>query len=59
MNDNQLKTILKRLQQECNTLYANYGATVEVINLQAAINGFRCKFDVTDESELVFEDFVQ
>lgn len=59
MNSEQLGRILKRLQDECNTLYANYGASEEVINLQVAINGVRAKYDVTDDSELVYDKFVQ
>ena len=59
MNENQLKIILKLLHQECNTLYENYGATDEVISLQVAINSFRHKFNIVDDSEKIYDDFVQ
>lgn len=50
---------LDDLQKICNDLYEEYGPIDKVVNLQAAINGLRHKFDIPDKSEFLFEDFVQ
>ena len=52
MSDEELKNILKNIQIETNKLYKEFGATDEIIELQAAINGIRHKYDVVDETEL-------
>ena len=44
--------ILDNLQENCNQLYDKYGASNEVIALQAAINGFRNFLDIPDEAEM-------
>lgn len=54
-----LEIIFDNLQKEANILYEEYGATDEVIQLQVAINSLRNKFDVVDESEQVYDEFVQ
>lgn len=50
---------LKELQSKCDKLYAENGLTDEVLDLQVEINQLRHEHDITDESEFVFEDFVQ
>ena len=52
MSDGELKIILRNIQIGADKLYKEFGATDEIIELQAAINGLRHKYDVTDETEL-------
>ncbi len=59
MNNIELETILTNLQTEANNLYAEYGATPNIITLQVAINRLRHEFDLCDESECIYEEFVQ
>lgn len=54
-----LKETLDNLQQECNELYEEYGLIDEVMDLQLVINSLRNKFDLVDESEKVYDEFVQ
>lgn len=54
-----LKKCLDNLQNECNCLYEEFGPTPNVIGLQLSINRLRNEFDCVDESELLYEDFVQ
>lgn len=54
-----LKKCLNNLQNECNLLYEEFGATPNVIGLQLSINRLRNEFDCVDESELLYKDFVQ
>ena len=54
-----LKKCLDNLQNECNLLYEEFGAIPNVIGLQLSINRLRHEFDCVDESELLYEDFVQ
>lgn len=54
-----LKETLDNLQQECNKLYEEYGLIDEVMDLQLLINSLRNKFDLVDESEQVYNEFVQ
>ena len=54
-----LKETLDNLQQECNKLYEEYGLIDEVMDLQLVINSLRNKFDLVDESEQGYDEFVQ
>lgn len=54
-----LKETLDNLQQEYNKLYEEYGLIDEVMDLQLVINSLRNKFDLVDESEQVYDEFVQ
>ena len=54
-----LKETLDNLQQECTKLYEEYGLIDEVMDLQLVINSLRNKFDLVDESEKVYDEFVQ
>lgn len=54
-----LKETLDNLQQECAKLYEEYGLIDEVMDLQLVINSLRNKFDLVDESEQVYDEFVQ
>lgn len=47
-----LKQTFTNLQNECNKLYKEYGATDEVIELQIAINGLRNCFNIPDETKM-------
>lgn len=47
-----LKKTLTNLQNECNKLYQEYGATDEVIDLQVAINTLRNTFNIPDETKM-------
>lgn len=48
----ELKESLNNLQNECNKLYEEYGASDEVIQLQVAINTLRTHFNIPDETQL-------
>lgn len=51
---------LKQLQDITNEIYQDLGPTQEVIELQAAINALRNKYDITDKTEeMNKEGFVQ
>lgn len=52
MSEGELKIILRNIQIEADKLYKEFGATDEIIELQAAINGLRYKYDIVDETEL-------
>ncbi len=54
-----MKEHLARKQQEVDELYAEHGLTDEVLDKQIAINKLRHAHDITDESELIHEDYVQ
>lgn len=55
------KEQLNTLQNICNELYDELGASDEVINLQVAINSLRNKFDIPDETQMTISNkgFVQ
>ena len=50
---------LSKKQKEVDELYKKEGLTDEVLDKQIAINKLRHAHDITDESELVYENFVQ
>lgn len=56
-----LEKVLDNLQENCNQLYEEYGASDDVIRLQVAINGLRHSFDISDKTKLTKsnEGFVQ
>ena len=47
-----LKKVLTDLQNSCNELYVEYGASDDVIQLQVAINNLRNSFDIPDETQM-------
>lgn len=47
-----LKQTLNNLQNECNVLYDEYGATENIIQLQVAINSLRNAYNIPDETEM-------
>lgn len=59
MDKENLEHTFNVLQNICNELYKEYGLTDNILTLQTAINGLRNEHDVTDKSELVFENYVQ
>lgn len=59
MKANELEQVLNNLQNECNKLYEEYGATPNIITLQVAVNRLRHEHDLCDKSEWINEKFVQ
>ena len=51
--------ILNTTQRIIDRKYRKEGATEKVINAQVMLNEFRNKHDLTDENEIIYEDFVQ
>ena len=47
-----LEKVLDNLQENCNQLYMEYGASDDVIQLQVAINSLRNSFDISDKTKL-------
>ena len=54
-----METKLNELQSKCDKLYEENGLTDEVLDMQIMINKLRHEHDIPDESEKVYEDFVQ
>ena len=56
-----LNEILDNLQNNCDELYGEYGASDDVIQLQVAINNLRNTFDIPDEANMTVSNagFVQ
>ena len=54
-----MKEHLKRKQEELNELFRKDGLTDEVLDKQIAINKLSHAHDIPDESEKVYEDYVQ
>lgn len=61
MENEELKTCLTALQDQCNKLYESYGAIDEVMDLQVSINQLRNRFNIPDEKQMTKsnEGFVQ
>ena len=59
MENNNLKQCLNNLQKETNELYDGFGATPNIIALQIAINRLRYEYNLCDESECIYNGFVQ
>lgn len=47
-----MKETLNTLQNMCDSLYGEYGAINDIIQLQVAINSLRNTFDIPDETKL-------
>ena len=54
-----MKEHLAKKQKEVDELYEKEGLTDEVLDKQIAINKLRHAHDITDESELIYEEYVQ
>lgn len=54
-----MKEHLAKKQKEVDELYEKEGLTDEVLDKQIAINKLRHEYDIVDETELIFEEFVQ
>ena len=50
---------LAEMQSEVDELYAKEGLSNKVLEKQVEINTLRNEHDITDKSELVYEEFVQ
>lgn len=62
MDENEryrLKLHLKNQQRTLNERYAEEGLTDEILDKQIELNKVRNEFDIPDEFESVYEDFVQ
>ena len=53
------KIQLKNKQKHVNKLYERDGLSDEVLNLQVQINQERNEYNITDDSEKIYKDFVQ
>lgn len=53
------KDYLENLSVGVSRLQEQYGLIDEVMDLQLLINSLRNKFDLVDESEQVYDEFVQ
>lgn len=59
MNKEKLKVDIQLRQEELNRKYAAEGLTDEILDEQVQLNQLRNEYDIVDESELVYENFVQ
>lgn len=59
MNKEKLKVDIQLRQEELNRKYAAEGLTDEILEEQVKLNQLRNEHDIIDESELVYENFVQ
>ena len=59
MNIEKLKVYIQLRQEELNKKYAEEGLTDEILDEQVKLNQLRNEYDLVDESELVYENFVQ
>ena len=59
MNKEKLKSDIELRQEELNKKYAAEGLTDEILDEQVKLNQLRNEYDIVDESELVYENFVQ
>lgn len=55
----KLEVQLRNQQRILNKKYAEEGLTDEILDEQIKLNQLRHEYDITDESEKVYEDFVQ
>ena len=53
------KISLRNKQNRVNKLYEQDGLTDDILNLQVEINEERHKYNITDEDEMIYEEFVQ
>lgn len=53
------KIQLKNKQKQINKIYHEEGLTSEVLEKQVQINKERNEFNITDEDEKIYMDFVQ
>lgn len=59
MNREEIKRQLDEKQQIVNQLYETDGLTDEVLNMQVDINAMRHEYDLVDETELIYDKYVQ
>lgn len=59
MNKEEIKRQLDEKQQIVNQLYETDGLTDEVLNMQVDINAMRHEYDLVDETELIYDKYVQ
>lgn len=54
-----MKEHLAKKQKEVDELYEKEGLTDEVLDKQIELNKLRHEHDIVDESEVIYENFVQ
>lgn len=54
-----MRAKLQKLQQAINDIYAEEGLSDEVLELQVALNKLRNKHNISDETNRIYEEFVQ
>ena len=59
MNIEKLKVDIQLRQEELNRKYAEEGLTDEILEEQVKLNQLRNEHDIVDESEVIYENFVQ
>lgn len=59
MNEEKLKSDIELRQEALNKKYAEEGLTDEILDEQIKLNQLRHEHDIVDESELIYENFVQ
>ena len=59
MNIEKLKVDIQLRQEALNKRYAAEGLNDEILEEQVKLNQLRNEHDIVDESELVYEKFVQ
>lgn len=59
MNEEKLKSDIELRQEALNKKYAEEGLTDEILDEQIKLNKLRHEHDIVDETELIFEEFVQ
>ena len=59
MNIEKLKVDIQLRQEALNKRYAAEGLNDEILEEQVKLNQLRNEHDIVDESELVYENFVQ
>ena len=62
MDENEryrLELHIKNQQRDINKRYVEEGLTDEILDQQIKLNKLRNEHDIVDESEIVYEDFVQ
>ena len=59
MNKEKLKSDIELRQEELNKKYAAEGLTDEILDEQVKLNQLRNEYDIVDESEVIYENFVQ
>ena len=58
MNKEKLKSDIELRQEALNQKYKHEGLTDEILDEQIKLNQLRAEYDIVDESELIYKDYV-